>query len=222
MSHLQEENDTLWAKVKATGQAMNDTHASSRSRASQDQAAHEDLSRRLQEESDAHRATQTAHLSATQEAAQLAEKLAAKESETALLRSELNQLSRKASQEDEAKLKKDRRMLTTELLEVEAQLVEALNEREQVRKLLAGDQNVVLDKDYWAPALAMVRERGSMYDSQQSMSAEYQETVMQNRALASQVVDLENQLQQATSSLSTWNEAFRSGKLSASGGSGTT
>ena len=38
VSHLQEENDTLWAKVKATGQAMNDTHASSRSRASQDQA----------------------------------------------------------------------------------------------------------------------------------------------------------------------------------------
>ena len=171
-------------------------------------------------EAEEHRSTKAAHLAVTQEATTLAERLAAKESEAALLRSELNELSRKASQEDEAKLKKDRRMLTTELLEVEAQLVEALNERESVRKLLAGDQNVVLDKDYWAPALAMVRERGSMYDSQQSMSAEYQETVMQNRSLASQVVELENQLTQATSSLGTWNEAFRTGKLHASPGGG--
>ena len=55
-----------------------------------------------------------------------------------------------------------------------------------------------------------------MHDQQQGLSSTLQESQLQNRSLASQVVDLENQLMQATSSLSTWNEAFRAGRLQGS------
>jgi len=213
VSHLQEENDTLWAKIKSAGQAMNEAYANNSSASSQGAQAQKDLSQRLQEESERLRATESARAAKEAEANRLSDELAAKGAEAHRLRSELEEISHMASQEDEAKLKKDRRMLTRELLEVEAQLVEALNEREEVRKLLSGDQNVIIDKDYWAPALAIVRERSSIYDNQQSLSSEYQEVQLQNRSLAAQVVDLENQLTQATSSLSTWNEAFRAGKL---------
>lgn len=213
VSHLQEENDTLWAKVKSAGQAMNEAYASNSSAAAQGAQAHKDMATQLREETERHRATETARAAKEVEANELSDKLASKEAEAHRLRSELEEVSRMASQEDEAKLKKDRRMLTRELLEVEAQLVEALNEREEVRKLLSGDHNVIIDKDYWAPALAIVKERSSIYDNQQSLSSEYQEVQLQNRTLAAQVVELENQLTQATSSLSTWNEAFRAGKL---------
>ena len=95
-------------------------------------------------------------------------------------------------------------MLTRELLEVESQLVQTLNEREEVKKLLCGDEEAQLDRDYWAPAIAIVNERGSMHNVQQELATSLQEAQLQNRSLASNVVDLENQLMQATSSLATW------------------
>jgi len=213
VSHLQEENDMLWAKVKSSGQAMNDVHRNSQVANSQGAQARQDALNELQAEAQRHRETQAAHLQKVAEAERLAQQLAGKQAEAELLKSKLEDTMRLASQEDEAKLKKDRRMLTRELLEVESQLVQTLNEREEVKKLLCGDEEAQLDHDYWAPAIAIVNERGSMHNVQQELATSLQEAQLQNRSLASNVVDLENQLMQATSSLATWNEAFRAGRL---------
>jgi len=218
VSHLQEENDMLWAKVKSAGQAMNEVHHQKNSEQSQGDQLRQDLTQQLEAERQELGQARSAYQNLVAEAQNLQQILAAKDTEMQLLKSRLEETSRLASQEDEAKLKKDRRMLTRELLEVESQLVQVLNEREQVRQFLSGDQVDSLDKDYWAPALAIVRERSTMHDQHQLLASSLQEVQLQNRSLAGQVVDLENQLMQATTSLATWNEAFKSGKLHGSAG----
>eukprot|EP00658_Telonema_sp_P-2_P058275 TRINITY_DN4674_c0_g1_i1.p1 TRINITY_DN4674_c0_g1~~TRINITY_DN4674_c0_g1_i1.p1 ORF type:complete len:237 (+),score=65.77 TRINITY_DN4674_c0_g1_i1:224-934(+) len=205
VSHLQEENQMLWDRVHSTDQAMVD--ANQNLEATRQNCAGQGVETQAQ----LHQAEtklaefKSAKVQAEQSFEHAVHKLEQEQAAHRKTQDELQHVRQLASEEDEATLKEHRRRLTEELLDVESKLVSALEERENVKRLLEGDTSVQVDKEYWACAMAMLLERAQLHENQTVLSTQCQEAQLQNRALASQVVELENQVMQSHTALNAWN-----------------
>ena len=205
VSHLQEENEMLWDRVHSTGHAMVNANKTLEEQQQSSASGAATAQQMIQQAEHKALLNQQAKIQAEkmqQQAEQALEEESRSHRSTTM---ELERTRQLASQEDEATLKDHRRRLTEELLDVESKLVAALEEREQLKSLLEGDTSALVDKEYWASAMALLLERAQLHENQTLLAAQYQETQLQNRALAGQVVDLENQLMQAQTALSAWN-----------------
>lgn len=229
VSQLQDENQMLWDKVHSTGQAMvqaNKTEEHNKLVEADTQAEKQAMLEAVHREVEEHHAIvvrcalyqlTAVQLEAETQLSQAKQEIERERAMHHATKAELARVQQLASQEDEATLKgahtwrlcslvpDHRRRLTEELLDVESKLVGALEEREQLKRLLEGDVSVQVDREYWASAMALLLERAQLHENQSLLAAQCQEGHLQNKALASQVLVLEDKLVQAQTALNAWN-----------------